>query len=81
MVAKTPNGTLRDQFNLVGRCETLARTETETEDAGSFGHYRPGGPVSKFTSMAVVASVPGPVEAGPAMGRKPREVDSRAFKM
>ena len=82
MALRDQRGSLREKFNRVGRCETLGRAETETEDAGSFGHYRPGGPVSKFTSMAVVASVPVPVEAGPAMGRKkPSDLNATAFKM
>ena len=74
-------GTLREKFNRVGGWETFVRTETETEDAGSFGQHRPGGPVSKFTSMAV-ASVPVPVENGPAMGRKkPLDVNAGALKI
>jgi hypothetical protein len=74
-------GTLREKFNRVGGWDTFVRTETETEDAGSFGHHRPNGPVSKFTSMAV-ASVPVPVENGPAMGRKkPLDVNAGALKI
>ena len=82
MALRDQRGSLREKFNRVGGCETIARTETETEDAGSFGHYQPGRPVSKFTSMAVVASVSVPVETGPAMGRKkPVDVSATAFKM
>ena len=33
-------GTLREKFNRVGGWDTFVRTETETEDAGSFGHHR-----------------------------------------
>jgi hypothetical protein len=69
MALRDQQGTLREKFNRVGGWETFVRTETETGDAGSFGQHRPGGLVSKFTNMAV-ASVPVPVENGPAMGRK-----------
>jgi hypothetical protein len=54
MALRGPNGALCAKFNLVGRCET------ETEDAGSFGHYRSGKflgevepPISKFAKAAV----------------------------
>ena len=61
MALRGPNGALCAKFNLVGRCELKpSRTETETEDAGSFGHYRSGKflgevelPPSKFTKAAV----------------------------
>lgn len=78
-MALRQQGTLREQFNRAGRYETLVRTETETEDAGSFGHYRPGGLVSKFASMALVApSAPVPADTG---RKKPLEVNATAFKM
>ena len=61
MALKGPNGALCAKFNLAGRCDAKpSRTEAETEDAGSFGHYRSGKflgegtpPFSKFAKAAV----------------------------
>ena len=54
-------GSLCEKFNRVGgRLETSVNTESETEDAGSFGRHRPAGAVSKFTSAARRSECPGP---------------------
>ena len=78
MAGSIPNGALSEKFNQVGRFENISRTETETEteDAGSFRHHRPGQlvggiePISKFTIMAVAIVPPEPA----ARARKPLDV-------
>jgi len=73
-------GSLCEKFNRVGgRLETSVNTESETEDAGSFGRHRPAGAVSKFTSAADVPSVPVPDNG--AARKRPAEVLTRAFKV
>ncbi len=73
-------GSLCEKFNRVGgRLETSVNTESETEDAGSFGRHRPARAVSKFTSTADVPSVPVPDNS--TARKRPADVLTRAFKV
>ena len=80
MALRGPRGSLCAKFNLVGaRLATIVSTETETEDAGSFGRHQPA--TSKFASMTPAASVPVPVIDSPSMRKKPAETLSRVLKV
>ena len=78
MPLRGPRGSLCAKFNLVGaRLGTLVSTETETEDAGSFGRHQPA--TSKFASMTPAASVPVPADNGNAR-KKPADTLTLAFR-
>ena len=85
MAQRDQQGTLRDKFNRVIRCERDFRTATLRHDDGSVGLYRAGklvgmeGHRSKIETVGV-ASVP--VEKEPVYRvRKPLDVNARALKI
>lgn len=85
MAQRDQQGTLRDKFNRVIRCEKDFLAKKLRHDDGSYGHYRAGKligkeePSSKFQA-AGVASVP--VDKEPeSRVKKPLDVNARALKI
>ena len=85
MAQRDQQGTLRDKFNRVIRCEKDFLTKKLRHDDGSFGHYRAGKLIGREESSskaqtAGVASVP--VDSDPVSRvKKPLDVNARALKI
>jgi len=85
MAQRDQQGTLRDKFNRVIRCEKDFLTRKLRHDDGSFGHYRAGKligreePSSKSQAVGV-ASVPAEKEPASRV-KKPLDVNARALKI
>ena len=85
MAQRDQQGTLRDKFNRVIRCEKDFLTKKLRHDDGSFGHYRAGKLIGKEESSSKgqtvgVASVP--VDSEPVSRvKKPLDVNARALKI
>ena len=84
MAQRDQQGTLRDKFNRVIRCEKDFLTKKLRHDDGSFGHYRAGKLIGKEepSSKFQAAGVASPAEKEPVSRvKKPLDVNARALKI
>jgi hypothetical protein len=83
MAQRDQQGTLRDKFNRVIRCEKDFLTKKLRHDDGSFGHYRAGKLVVREDSSSkpkATGAASAPAEKEPVSRvKKPLDVNARAL--